>query len=219
MVLAAETPLARIDEAAQSARARGKARIRPGCPITVDLLERLSIRHDDLWFEGGSREEIIISAASPGRVPQVLLGIAGQLFNWFVQRGITWGRTTDGAFHPPGWVPKIPDISWVSPEREALAKVDGKLPAFWPIAPDFVVEIVSETDSLADQLEKMAGWIEHGSLLGLVVDPAARTVYLHRPGRPADRRLRPDQIDCDPEVPGFKIDFALIWQFLDQSGD
>ena len=219
MVLAAETPLARIDEAAQSARARGKARIRPGCPVTVDLLEQISIRHDDLWFEGGSREEIIISAASPGRAPQVGTGIAGQLFVWFTQRGITWGRTTDGAFHPPGWVPKIPDISWVSPEREALARVDGKLPAFWPIAPDFVVEIVSETDSLAEQLEKMAGWIEHGSLLGLVVDPAARTVYIHRPGRPADRCLRPDQIDCDPEVPGFKIDFALIWQFLDQSGD
>lgn len=219
MAMAAETPLARIDVAAQSARARGKARIRPGCPVTVDLLERLSIRHDDLWFEGGAREEIIITAASPGRTPQVLLGIAGQLFSWFIQRGTTWGRTTDGAFHPPGWVPKIPDISWVSPEREALAKVDGKLPAFWPIAPDFVVEIVSETDSLADQLEKMAGWIGHGSLLGLVVDPAARTVYIHRPGEPVDRRVRPAEIDCDPEVPGFKIDFALIWQFLDQSGD
>ena len=209
----------RIEDAAQSARERGKARIRPGCPVTADLLEELSIRHEDLAFEGGPEGEIIISAASRGRVPQVLMGIAGQLFNWFVQHGLTWGRANDGAFHPPGWEPKIPDISWVSPEREALAKVNGKLPAYWPIAPDFVVEIVSETDSLADQLEKMAGWVEHGSLLGLVVDPAARTVYVHRPAEPLDRRVRPDEIDCAPEVPDFKIDCALIWQFLDQSGD
>lgn len=218
MATAAAIPLDRIDVAAQAARDCGKARVRPGCPITADFLEELSIRYEDLSFEGGAGGELVISAASRGRVPQVGFGITGQMFSWFLQRGLIWGRTNDGGFFPPGWEPKIPDISWVSPEREELAKVDGELPSYWPIAPDFVVEIVSETDSLAEQLEKMAKWIEHGALLGLVVDPAKRTVYVYRPGKPVDRRVHPDEVDCDPEVPGFKIDFALIWQFLDQTG-
>ena len=214
MVMAAETPLARIDAAAQSARARGKARIRPGCPITADLLELLSERHDGLAFEGGREGEVIISAATGGLIPEVGTLLNAQVASCLLPQGERVSRAQDGAFDPPGWTPKIPDLSWVSAQRRALALRDGEFPPYWPVAPDFVVEIVSKTDSLADQLEKMAGWIEHGSLLGLVVDPRSETVYVHRPGRPAEEHSSPAEIDCRPEVPNLILDFTSIWRYL-----
>ena len=214
MTTARTQPLDQIEAAAKSALAHGKARVHLGCPITADLLELLSERHDGFAFEGGREGEIIVSGPAPGLIPEVGSLINVQVANCLLTQGERVSRTQDGAFDPPGWTPKIPDISWASSARRALALRDGKLPAYWPIAPDFVVEIVSETDSLADQLEKMAGWIEHGSLLGLVVDPAGETVYVHRPGHPAEEHASPAEIDCRPEVPGLVLDFASIWRYL-----
>lgn len=214
MVTAAAMPLDRIDAAAQAARDCGKARVRPGCPITVNLLEELSIRYDSLAFEGGRDGEVIISAATGGLVPEVGSLLNTQVVICLLAEGERVSRTQDGAFDPPGWTPKIPDISWVSAQRRALARRDGEFPRYWPIAPDFVIEIVSKTDSLAEQLEKMAGWIEHGSLLGLVVDPPNETVYVYRPGRPVEEHVSPAEIDCRPEVPGLSLDFASIWRYL-----
>ena len=214
MTTATTQPLNQVEAAAKSALAHGKARVHLGCPITADLLELLSAQHDGLAFEGGREGEIIISGATRGLIPEVGSLLNAQIVHCLLAEGERVSRTQDGAFDPPGWTPKIPDISWASSARRALALRDGKLPAYWPIAPDFVVEIVSETDSLADQLEKMAGWIEHGSLLGLVVDPAGETVYVHRPGRLAQEHASPAEIDCRPEVPGLVLDFASIWRYL-----
>ena len=214
MATATAQPLDQVDAAVQSALAYGKARVHLGCPITVDLLELLSARHDGLAFEGGREGEVVISAATGGLIPEVGSLLNAQIVHRLLAEGERVSRTQDGAFDPPGWTPKIPDISWVSAPRRALALRDGEFPPYWPIAPDFVVEIVSKTDSLADQLEKMAGWIEHGSLLGLVVDPAGETVYAHRPGRPLEERVSPAEIDCRPEVPGLILDFASIWRYL-----
>ena len=214
MTTATTQPLDQVEAAAKSALAHGKARAHLGCPITADLLELLSARHEDLAFEGGREGEIIISAATGGLVPEVGTLLNIQIGSCLLAQGERVSRTQDGAFDPPGWTPKIPDISWVSAQRRALALRDGKLPPYWPVAPDFVVEIVSETDSLADQLEKMAGWIEHGSLLGLVVDPRSETVFVHRSGRPAEEHASPAEIDCRPEVPGLVLDFASIWRYL-----
>ena len=200
--------------AAEAALAHGKARVHLGCPITSDLLMALSDGHDGLAFEGGRDGEVIISAATGGLVPEVGSLLNTQVVTCLLSEGERVSRTQDGAFDPPGWTPKIPDISWVSAQRRALARRDGEFPRYWPIAPDFVVEIVSKTDSLAEQLEKMAGWIEHGSLLGLVVDPPGEIVHVYRPGRPVERHVSPAEIDCRPEVPGLVLDFASIWRYL-----
>ena len=214
MATATAPLLDQVDEAAQSAIEHGKARVYLGGPITADLLELLSARHGGFAFEGGREGEIIISGATPGLIPEVGTLLNIQVGNCLLAQGERVSRAQDGAFDPPGWTPKIPDISWVSTQRRALALRDGEFPPYWPIAPDFVIEIVSKTDSLADELEKMAGWIEHGSLLGLVVDPASETVYVHRPGRPAEEHVSPAEIDCRPEVPGLVLNFASIWCYL-----
>ena len=192
----------------------GKVRLRAGQPVTDALLEELTARTEGVWFEGDEDDHIILSGPSAGRIPEIGSAIGGQCFNWALDQGENIPRGRNGAYHPPGWYAKIPYISWVSREREQLAKRDGRLPVYWQVAPNFVVEIASERDPVAEQIEKMAGWIEHGSLLGLVVDPPNETVYVHRPGRPVETHVSPDGIVCSPELPGLEIDFGLIWRYL-----
>ncbi len=188
-------------------------RVRPDCPITDAYLAALSDLHEGIWLET-DREELIISGATSG----LSSPIAGDLG---IQVGISrrddilsLTRFMDGGYHPPGWEAKIPDVSWISAERIAQLP-GGRMPAYWPIAPEFVIEVRSRNDSLPSQQQKMVGWTTHGVLLGLLVDPTNRNVHIYRAGQEQQILHRPAQVSCDPEMPGLTLDFARIWRIAD----
>ena len=190
-------------------------RVHPNCTITDDYLVMLTESREGIWVET-DRGELIISAASADNVP----AIAGDLT---IQVGIarrddliSQTRGHDGGYWPPGWEARIPDLSWISAERIAqLPPTGGPRPTYWPIAPEFVVEVRSRHDSLSEQQEKMVGWTSHGVLLGLLVDPANHNVHIYRDGEEQQVLHRPDEVSCNPEMPGLVLDFARIWRIAD----
>jgi len=88
----------------------------------------------------------------------------------------------------------------VSPER-----------GFYPGAPDLVVEVLSPDDRPGYVRDKVAAWIEAGSLLVWVVDPDARTVTVHEPAR--ESRVLDDARDLDGGhvLPGFVLPVRAIF--------
>ncbi len=105
----------------------------------------------------------------------------------------------------------VPDAAWVSPERLAEhPPVPGK-PI--PVCPDFVVEIRSGSDNLAPLYEKMRLYIQNGALLGWLIDPANRRVYLYRAGQPEPELLEdPATLSGEDILSGFTFDVAR-WIF------
>ena len=188
-------------------------RVRPDCPITDDYLVALGEHREGIWIET-DRGELIISGASAENVPAIAgdLGIQVGIARRDVIDSLT--RFMDGGYWPPGWEARIPDVSWISAERIAQLP-PGPKPAYWPIAPEFVIEVRSRHDSLISQREKMVGWTSHGVLLGLLVDPANRNVHIYRDGEEQQILHRPDEVDCNPEMPGLVLDFARIWRIAD----
>jgi Uma2 family endonuclease len=68
-----------------------------------------------------------------------------------------------------------PDASWVSqPRIDALTPAE--LTGFWPVSPDVILEVKSDTDSFADTLTKIALFIERGSGYAVAIDPETREV-------------------------------------------
>ena len=190
-------------------------RIRPNCPITDAYLTALTARHEGIWLET-DREELIISGASADEVPDLTSDLARQVGNWGVALYDVGTRDKDGGYDPPGWEFKIPDVSWISPDRRAtLPPMGGSRPTYWPIAPEFVIEVRSRNDSLPSQQQKMVGWTTHGVLLGLLVDPTTRNVHIYRNGQEQAVLHRPAQVSCEPELPGLTLDFARIWRIAD----
>ena len=185
-------------------------RVRPDCAITNDYLAALGESCEGIWVET-HRGELIISGASAENVPAVAGDLGIQV--GIARRGDvdSLTRFMDGGYWPPGWEAKIPDVSWISAERIALLP-PGPKPAYWPIAPEFVIEVRSRNDSLSRQQEKMVGWTTHGVLLGLLVDPANGNVHIYRDGEEQQVLHRPDEVDCNPEMPGLVLDFARIWR-------
>jgi Uma2 family endonuclease len=54
-------------------------------------------------------------------------------------------------------------------------------------------------------------WIANGVLLGWLIDPMERRVYIYRPGQPVEILEHPEVLRADPELPGFTLELAPIW--------
>ena len=181
-------------------------------PVTDAYLAELSARREGIWCESTAEGELIISGASD---PPTSAG-EGRLFAQVLAADLSrppgTTRPMTGGFNIEGWGFKIPDISWISREREAAALRDGKVVrGYLPAAPEFVIEVRSPGDDLRELQEKMVGWTTHGVLLALLVDPRNRNVHLYRNGEEAGLLREPETVTCEPEMPGLTLDFTSIW--------
>ena len=59
------------------------------------------------------------------------------------------------------------------------------LTGFPRLCPDFVVELLSISDSVPKAQQKMERWMENGATLGWLIDPYKKKVYVYEPGREA----------------------------------
>jgi Uma2 family endonuclease len=105
---------------------------------------------------------------------------------------------------------RSPDASWVSDSRiDALTESERR--GFAPLCPDFLVEILSESDSRVKLEEKMTMWIANGAQLAWMIDPFTAEVLVYRPGQKVERLVRPEWVEADAVVPGFRLETSRLW--------
>ena len=97
---------------------------------------------------------------------------------------------------------RAPDVAFVRRERLLEA---GRVPGYWPGAPDLVVEVVSPNDLYTEVDEKVAEWLEHGTRLVFVVNPRRRAVAVHRPRQPVRILTVDDTLDGEDVAPGWTL--------------
>lgn len=117
---------------------------------------------------------------------------------------------------------RSPDVSWIERSRwNNLTKEQQR--KFAPIAPDFVIELMSPTDDLIELQQKMSEYISCGVKLGWLINPDDKSVEIYRLG--ATRFGSEDSAAKDREVldnvgylsgetlmPGLIVDLAEIFQ-------
>ena len=100
--------------------------------------------------------------------------------------------------------------AWVNSDRaERLKAVKGD--CFIEGAPDFLVEIVSVTRSIAELQAKMGQWIGNGAQVGWLIDPAERAVTIYRQGQAAETLVDPTSVQGDGPIAGFELVMNRIW--------
>jgi Uma2 family endonuclease len=106
-----------------------------------------------------------------------------------------------------------PDSSWVIQSKiDVLSKEEKR--KFPRLCPDFVVELKSLSDRLAQLKRKMLEWIDNGAQLGWLLDPDHRTVYIYRPGCEPEQIVNPERVAGEGPVDGFVLELADIWAGL-----
>lgn len=84
---------------------------------------------------------------------------------------------------------------------------------FPPVAPDLTVEVVSRRDRPSELRVKIDEYLAAGVLAVWVVNPASRTVVIHRPARPVVHLKMGDAIEGPPELPGFRRVVSEIFDY------
>jgi Uma2 family endonuclease len=182
----------------------------PWPELSADDFFALCAANRDLRIERTASGEIVIMPPAGGATGNRNQRINTGLGNWTERDGTGVGFDSSTGFILPNGATRAPDAAWVRRDRLAALSPEQK-ERFLPLAPDFVIELRSPSDSLAELQAKMEEYIANGVRLGWLIDPIERMAYLYRPGVAPKRLVGPEQLTGDPELPGFTLPMAEVW--------
>ena len=140
--------------------------------MTDDQFFQLCQNNRELRFERNANGELIIMPATGGETGNRNGRVNQQLFNWTDADGTGIAFDSSTCFKLPNGADRSPDASWIKLERwDALS--DEEKQKFPPICPDFVIELLSPSDSLKTTQEKMQEYIDNGVRLGILYSARA----------------------------------------------
>lgn len=155
-------------------------------PFTLELADEMDDkafykfcrRNDHLRFERNPDGTILIMPNTGGKTGIRNTKIVSRLDLWSESFG---GKVFDSstAFKLPNFATRSPDAAWISDERWNSLNEDEQ-ERFPPIAPDFVVELMSASDILKKAQEKMHEYIDNGVQLAWLIQPSTQTVFIYR---------------------------------------
>jgi len=184
--------------------------LRPVINLTDEQFYELCRANHELRFERTAEGEILIMPPTGSMTGHRNFKLTHRFANWVEQDGTGVSFDSSTAFKFPNGATRSPDASWIRRERwEALTPQEKE--KFSPICPDFVIELRSSTDSLAELQAKMHEYIANGVRLGWLLDLLTQTAYIYRPGAEVETIEQAREISGTPELPGFTLNLQEIW--------
>lgn len=187
---------------------------------TIDLHNILEIndgqfydlcrQNPDVKFERNATGDLIIMAPTGGETGNRNIEIAAEFVLWNRRTQLGYLFDSSTGFRLPDGGYRSPDLAWIASDRW-LALSPEQREKFPPIAPDFVLELRSPSDSLTDLQTKMAEYITNGVQLAWLIDRAHRTVTIYRPNIPPEVLSQPASLEGEPVLPGFQLDLSFVW--------
>ncbi len=186
-------------------------RFRPETPMSDEDLMRFCAANDIARVEREVDGEILVMSPAGNRTGRRNAAIISALDTWAQKdrRGYVFDSST--GFTLPDGSMRSPDAAWVEATRwNALTKAQQN--RFSPICPDFLIELRSQTDDLAQLEVKMVRWLSNGAKLAWLIDPERQVVAVYRPGDQPKLLNQPAILEGSGVVAGFKLAMARIWE-------
>ncbi|MBD2297677.1 MULTISPECIES: Uma2 family endonuclease [Nostocales] len=178
--------------------------------LTDEQFYQLCRENPDVKFERNNKGELTVMPPTGGETGKSNFEIAVEFGIWNRQTklGVCFDSST--CFKLPNGANRSPDVAWIKQDRwDALTpKEKAKFP---PIAPDFVLELMSPSDDLAETQAKMREYMDNQVKLGWLINPPAKQVEIYHQGKPVEILDAPTQLSGEDILPGFILDLAIIW--------
>lgn len=178
--------------------------------VSDDEFTELCRLNPELQIERTSEGELVIMAPTGGKTGRRNLKLIVSFGVWAEMDGTGQSFDSSTLFSLPNGARRSPDLSWIRNERWNALTLEQQ-EQFPPLCPDFVVELRSRTDSLAELKTKMEEYIANGAILGWLVDPLERTVHIYRCGVAFEILNNPATVSGDPLLKGFVLDVQALW--------
>ena len=178
--------------------------------MTDEQFFQLCQNNRELRFERNANGELIIMPPTGGETGNKNARITQQVMNWTDADGTGIAFDSSTCFKLPNGADRSPDASWIKLERwDALT--DEEKQKFPPICPDFVIELLSPSDSLKVTQEKMQEYIDNGVGLGILINRKSRQVEIYRPGKEVEVLDSPATVSGEDVLKGFVLNLGMIW--------
>ncbi len=170
----------------------------------------------DYKFERDPDGKIITKPNTGGKTGKSNFRLYGQFYNWLEETQLGEFFDSSTAFRLPDGSTRSPDVAWIRNDRwnglspHQQDRADAR--QFPPLCPDFVIELVSVTDSpKAAKANVQNVWIANGCRLVWLIDPKAQTVHIFRANGQIqlvegfDKTLSGEDV-----LPGFVLDLGKL---------
>ncbi|NEP00509.1 MAG: Uma2 family endonuclease [Symploca sp. SIO2E9] len=186
----------------------------PLLELNIDLTDeqffQLCQNNRDLRFERTATGELIIMPPTGSETGDRNADLTYQLRAWSRQNNRGKSFDSSSGFKLPNGAQRSPDASWVKIERwNALTQAQKE--RFAPLCPDFVVELISPSDSTEKTRAKMREYMDNDARLGWLINRQQQQVEIFRPNREIEVLQSPQTLSGEDVLPGFVLDLATIW--------
>ncbi|MDJ0737534.1 MAG: Uma2 family endonuclease [Nostocaceae cyanobacterium] len=178
--------------------------------LTDEQFFQLCQNNRDLRFERTARGELIIMPPTGSETSDRNADLTYQLRAWSRQNQLGKSFDSSGGFKLSNGAERSPDASWVKMSRwNALTQTEKE--RFAPLCPDFLVELMSPSDSIEKTRAKMREYMDNGAKLGWLINRQQQQVEIYRPNRDVEILQSPQTLSGEDVLPGFVLDLTQIW--------
>ncbi|AKG20311.1 Uma2 family endonuclease [Calothrix sp. 336/3] len=178
--------------------------------ISDEQFYQLCRQNPDIKFERNTRGELIIMPLTGGETGKITAKIITKFVLWNEETELGEVFDSSTCFKLPNGANRSPDVSWIEKSRwEGLSQEERE--KFPPIAPDFILELMSPSDSLPEIQKKMQEYMDGGVKLGWLIDRKNRCVEIYRQGKTVEILTAPTTISGEDILPGLILGMLFIW--------
>ena len=178
--------------------------------LTSEQFYQLCEENPDLKLERNANGELIVMPPTGGETGKSNSTANAQIWTWNEQTELGEVFDSSTGFTLPNKADRSPDVSWVGKSRWSALTPEQK-DKFIPLCPDFVIELLSPSDSLKKTQEKMQEYMENGCRLGWLINRKKREVEIYRPGQDVEVLQSPLTLSGENVLPGFVLNLQKIW--------
>ncbi len=173
--------------------------------LTDEQFYQLCINNPELVLERDANGVLIVMSPVGGDGGSWEADYITDLNIWNRQTNLGKTFSSSTLFRlPEGGGDRSPDAAWIELSRwNALTPEQRQ--KFPPIAPDFVLELRSPSDSLKPLQEKMQEYMASGVRLGWLFNPQDQQVEIYRQGQAVEARSLPAELSGEAVLPGFTL--------------
>jgi Uma2 family endonuclease len=178
--------------------------------LTDEQFFELCRANPDVKFERNANGDLIIMPPTGGETGKRNANLVADFVIW--NRHAKLGEIFDSStcFKLPNGADRSPDVAWIRQDRwDALTPQQKEI--FPPIAPDFVLELMSPSDRLTVAQAKLQEYIDNGVQLGWLIDRQSRSVEIYRVGRSPELLSSPATLTGEDVLPGFVLEMESVW--------
>jgi Uma2 family endonuclease len=185
----------------------------PGTATLRDLIDVNS--HGDQLYE--LVDGTLVEKAMGWRESLLAMVIVRWLGNFLEVNPLGVVTGPDGMTRLFGKTVRGPDVAFVSWERLPAGKLpDEPVPL---LVPDFVVEVLSVSNTRAEMARKRREYFQAGVRLVWMVDLQVRTVAIYSSAESVRVATEKETIDGGNVLPGWQVNLAQLFDILDRSAE